>query len=219
MLHHVHAEGSASVLLDAGHPLIATAESAPGGEVAAVLELADLAPVDLRERTRALLWITGRLRLLKPATARARALLIAETRPDSALLDLGHSARMLCLHASSLVLSDGEGTHSLHPSDFAAATPDPFCRHESEWLRHLEVDHADVLHRLGRHLPPELRGGRIRPLGLDRFGLRLRTESEQGDHDVRLAFARPAQTQQEFAAELRRLVGCPFLAGGRRTRH
>lgn len=69
-----------------------------------------------------------------------------------------------------------------------------------------------MLHTLRRHLPVQLRGGQVRPLGLDRYGLRLRVEAIEGDHDVRLAFERPIATHGELAAELRRMVGCPFLA-------
>jgi hypothetical protein len=49
-------------------------------------------------------------------------------------------------------------------------------------------------------------------LGLDRFGLRLRVEATDTDHDVRIAFSRPVVSAKELAVELRRLVGCPFLA-------
>ncbi|MGH3515889.1 MAG: DUF2470 domain-containing protein [Haloechinothrix sp.] len=210
-LHHVHPDGSVSVLLDGDHPLVAAARSAPRGDLAVMCELADLAPVELREPTRGLLWITGWLRALNPSAARARALLIAETDPLGGLLDVGHGAALLCLYPASLVLSDGEGTHSIRPHIFAGAQPDPFSRWETRWLRHLECDHADVLELLAKHVPEKLRGGRIRPLGLDRFGLRLRIESEAGDHDLRLAFTRPASTEHHVAAELRRLVGCPFM--------
>jgi hypothetical protein len=136
---------------------------------------------------------------------------IAETRPDPGLLDVGHGLTMLRLTPSSLVLADAEGTHSLRPHMFSAASPDPFHGYEAQWLRHLESDHADVVEQLARHLPEELRAGRIRPLGLDRFGLRLRVEQDGGDHDVRLAFSRSVTSPPQLAMELRRLVGCPFL--------
>jgi uncharacterized protein DUF2470 len=119
---------------------------------------------------------------------------------------------------ASIVLADADGTKSVRADDFAAAASDPFCEREAEWLRHLEVSHVDVVALLARHLPADLRGGHVRPLGLDRFGLRLRVEAVDADHDVRLAFRRPVSTTDELAAELRQLVGCPFLAatgGGR----
>lgn len=205
-LHHVHPSGSVSVLLADGHPLLDC------DEVAVMLELADQAPIELREPVRGLLWITGWLRPLSEAAARARAVSIAETRPDPRLLDLGHGARLLRLTPASLVLADADGTHSLRPHMFSAAQPDPFHCYEPGWLRHLEGTHPDVIEQLARHVPEQLRGGRIRPLGLDRFGLRLRVEAETGDHDLRLAFSRPVQSPPQLAQEIRRLLGCPFRA-------
>ncbi|MPY99833.1 MAG: DUF2470 domain-containing protein [Actinophytocola sp.] len=209
---HVHDTGGASVLLDENDPLVVTTATARGGDLPVLLELTDVAPVALRERTRGLLWITGWLRLLPSKAARHRAIMIAEERPAAELLDVGHGARMACLHPSSLVLADSDGTHPLLPHQFAKAAPDPFCEYERYWLRHLEGEHPDVVDALARHIPAELRDGRIRPLSLDQYGLRLRVESDTGDHDVRLAFRNPAVTPQQLSDEMRRLVGCPFLA-------
>ena len=213
VLHHVHPSGSVSVLLPDDHSMVHAATRTQRGELAVMVELADQAPVDLREPIRGLLWITGWLRPLSPEPARARAVAIAGTRPDERLLDVGHGMTLLRLTPASLVLADAEGTHSLRPHAFSAAPPDPFHDYEAQWLRHLESDHADVVEQLAKHLPAELRGGRIRPLGLDRFGLRLRVEADAGDHDVRLAFSKSVDSPPQLAAELRRLVGCPFLRG------
>jgi hypothetical protein len=215
LLHHVHPDGTAIVLLADGHPLVGAARRAPRTELTMVLELADPAPVRLREPVRGLLWITGWLRVLNPDAARAAAIDLVEQHPDPRALDVGHGASVLRLSPVSLVIADAEGTGSMLPAEFADADPDPFCLLEDEWLRHLDVAHRDVVGPLARHLPDGLRGGHIRPLGLDRFGLRLRVESAGADHDVRLAFSRPVSTPQEVATELRRLVGCPFLAGAR----
>jgi Domain of unknown function (DUF2470) len=212
LLHHVHADGTVTALLADEHELVAAAEGAP----AAMAEIVDLAPVPLREPVRGLLWITGWLRAVPAAQARDIALRVAESRADPRLLDLGHGATMLRLEPASVVLADAEGTNPVGLEDFAAAAPDPFCAQEAGWLRHLELSHTDVVGLLARHLPESLRGGHIRPLGLDRYGLRLRVEALDADHDVRLAFSRPIGTSTELAAELRRLVGCPFLAATRR---
>lgn len=206
LLHHVQDDGSVTVLLADDHPLL---DQTP---VTTMVELVDMAPVPLREPVRGLLWITGRLTALDGSTARALAVDLALRRPDPRLLDLGHGATMLSLEPLSMVVADAAGTHPLTPAEFASAAPDPFCHDEAGWLRHLELSHAEVLHTLRRHLPDELRGGHLRPLGLDRFGLRLRVEAIDEDHDVRLAFDRPISTQDELSAELRRMVGCPFMA-------
>lgn len=204
LLHHVHADGSVTVLLPD--------DSTDPEPTTTMVEVVDLAPVPLREPVRGLLWITGRLTPVPPAAARDLALALVEERPDPRLLDLGHGATMLHLAPISMVIADADGTHPVAPAAFAAAVEDPFCHQEAGWLRHLELSHPDVIHTLRRHLPDQLHGGHLRPLGLDRYGLRLRVEAIEGDHDVRLAFDRPIATMDELSGELRRLVGCPFLA-------
>jgi hypothetical protein len=180
--------------------------------VTAMLEIADQAPVPLREPVRGLLWLTGWVTALDGQEARDEILAVADVRPDHRLLDAGHGATVLRLTPASMVIADAEGTSSIRPEQFSSATPDPFCRNEDHWLRHLELAHRDVVGQLARHLPEELQAGQVRPLGLDRFGLRLRVEAECEDHDVRIAFSKPVSTPQELAAELRRLMGCPFLS-------
>ncbi len=205
-LHHVHADGSVTMLLADDHPLVGHS-----ADMAAMVEVADRAAVALREPVRGLLWITGWLRTLTGERSRQAALEVAEAKPDSRLLDVGHGMTVLRLTPVSLVLADGDGTGSLLPRDFGDATPDPFCRYEDHWLRHLELAHRDVVGMLSRLLPEHLRGGHIRPLGLDRLGLRLRVEAADADHDVRLAFSQPVSTPGELGVQLRRMVGCPFL--------
>ncbi|OLR95611.1 DUF2470 domain-containing protein [Actinokineospora bangkokensis] len=212
LLHHVHADASVSVLLPDDHELVGLAWQAPRGELAAVVELVDQAPVPLREPVRGLLWVTGWLRALTHDESRALAVEVAAERPDPRLLDVGHGAALLAVVPATLVLADAEGTHPVDLGAFSAAEPDPFAAEEAGWLRHLELSHTDVVGALVRHLPEELRGGHVRPLGLDRCGLRLRVEATDADHDVRLAFSRPVRDAAELSAELRRLVGCPFLA-------
>lgn len=209
LLHHVHDDGVVSVLLPDDHTLPAALTN---GELTSMVEVVDMAPVPLRESVRGLLWITGRLSSLTLPEARGVALSIAAVRPDPRLLDLGHGATLLQLDPVSMVIADADGTHPIEPATFTQCAPDPFCHEEAGWLRHLELSHTEVVHTLRRHLPEHLRGGHLRPLGLDRYGLRLRVESFDGDHDVRLAFSRPIETLTELSDELRRLVGCPFLA-------
>ena len=84
---------------------------------------------------------------------------------------------------------------------------------ESCWLQHLEAAHHDVVDRLAARLPSTLRRGRVRPLGLDRYGVRLRIESADGDHDVRLPFTRPVNDVTALSQAIRVLMGCPFLNG------
>jgi hypothetical protein len=217
-VHHVRADGSAVLLLADDEPLLDRVRGAERGEVAVMLELTDRTPVDLREPVRGLLWVTGWLWLPEPRAARRMALQVADVRPQDRLLDLGHGATLACLDPCSAVLTDGEGCAALRPVDLAAARPDPFCRMEERWLSHLEDAHPEVLLALARHLPPELRGSgsRVRPLGVDRCGLRLRVEAPDRDHDVRLSWQDGATTPDELCDQLHRLVGCPYAAGGSR---
>jgi len=212
LFHHVHPCGTTILLLADEHPLVGQLWQTPRTEVTAMLEIADQAPVPLREPVRGLLWLTGWVSVLEGEEARDEILSVADVRPDHRLLDAGHGASVLRLTPASMVIADAEGTSSLRPEQFAAATPDPFCAHEDHWLRHLELSHRDVVSMLAKHLPDELRGGHVRPLGLDRFGLRLRVEAADTDHDVRIAFSHPVESAKELSVELRRLLGCPFLA-------
>jgi len=207
LVHHVRADGSAVLLLDDDDPLL---ERVRGGQTAVMLELADRAPVDLREPVRGLLWITGWLWVPERRAARRMALQVADIHPNERLLELGHGATLVRLDPGSAVLADGDGCGALTPVDLAAARPDPFCRMENHWLSHLEEAHPEVLIALARHLPPELghcQGARVRPLGVDRCGLRLRVETPQRDHDVRLSFPGGASTPEELREQIEMLVG------------
>ncbi len=103
------------------------------------------------------------------------------------------------------------------------AQPDPFYALESRWLQHLELAHRDVVDRdvvdrLANRLPSPRRRGRVRPLGLDRYGVQLRVEAEDGDHDVRLPFAKPVDDVTGLSQAIRVQMGCPFLNGLRARR-
>ncbi|MBO0876013.1 MAG: DUF2470 domain-containing protein [Pseudonocardia sp.] len=218
LLHHVDSDGATTLLLPSDHELLDLVREGPRSGLPAMLEIADTAPVVLREPVRALLWITGWLVAPGPSYARRLALDVAEQHPRPALLDLGHGASLLRLRPGSAVIADAEGTGPLTPSELAAASPDPFCRLEHGWLRHLEDAHPDVFDSLARHLPDPLRhkpGFRIRPLGVDRLGIRLRVEADDGDHDVRLAFGSSAVTADQLRVQFGLLVGCRFRATGR----
>lgn len=233
LVHHVWADGSAALLLPDDDPLLArlprTGDAAEEG-CAAMLELSDPAPVELRERVRGLLWVTGTVtRAVHP---RRLAAAMADARPDPALLDLGHGASMVRLAPESVVVSDGDGTAALTPAALASARPDPFHHYELHWLPHLERCHPGALTALRRHLPPALQNGWVRPLGVDRHGLRLRIEvggtevegtevggtgAPLGDHDVRLTWPHEVRTPHDLPAAMAALAGCPIAASVRPT--
>ena len=125
---------------------------------------------------------------------------------------------LMRLEVESVVVADSTGAEAVGVSALLQARPDPFCAMESCWLQHLDVAHRDVVDRLADRLPTTLRRGRVRPLGLDRYGVRLRVENDDGDHDVRLAFAKPVDDVTGLSQAIRILMGCPFLNGLRARR-
>ena len=201
---HTTFQGEVTLLVPDQHRVLAEIGE---GTLEATVEFTDTAPVDLRDPTRSLLWISGELRAPSPREARDRALAALADDPDERLLDLGHGRTLIVMTPHLIIHSDHEGCHLLNPEEFTDAAADPFGRWEGPWLRHLEDDHPDVLwalvSRCGVQLPP----GRPRPLGVDRHGLRLRLEGPDGDHDVRIPFRRPACTPHDVAHEVQEMAG------------
>jgi hypothetical protein len=222
-VHHLLADGSFAVAVpvdrDAG-PHLCGAQ--------ALLELTDYAPLPVREPVRSLVWVRGRLQQV-PADAVTDTLdLIAAEDPNPALLDVEtpRSApcgeelryRLLRLEIASVVVTDATGAEPVNVADLLAARPDPFCEIESRLLWHLDTVHNDVVARLVSKLPPPLRRGQVRPLGLDRYGVRFRVEGADGDHDVRLPFHKPVDDMTGLSQAIRVLMGCPFVNGLRARR-
>ena len=112
-----------------------------------------------------------------------------------------------------MVVTDATGAEAVDAAALLAARPDPFCTFESCWIRHLDTAHRDVVARLAARLPARLRRGDVRPLGVDRYGMRLRVESADGDRDVRLPFRKPVDDVIGLGQAIRVLMGCPFVNG------
>jgi hypothetical protein len=112
-----------------------------------------------------------------------------------------------------VVVTDATGAEAVDSAALLAARPDPFCAFESCWIRHLDTAHRDVVARLASRLPARLRRGDIRPLGIDRYGMRLRVESTEGDRDIRLPFRTPVDDVVGLGKAIRVLLGCPFVNG------
>jgi hypothetical protein len=75
-------------------------------------------------------------------------------------------------------------------------------------LQHLDRAHPEVLDLLGSRLPDGGPGPRdvVRPLGLDRFGYRLRIERPAGRRDLRVPFPRPLTCPGQLRAATGRLL-------------
>ncbi len=206
VLHHVPPSGAATLQLPADHPLVGLARTRE--YLPAMLELIDSAPLPVRQPVRGIVWIAGRVRVLPARVARRAALRIAADAADERLLDVGHSDVLLRMDPGSVVLSDAEGTGTFTPAQVAAAPHDPLATAGDSWLAHLVQAHGLLLTGLARHLPAALRRpeNTLVPLAVDRLGLRLRVETDRGDHDVRIGFSAPVACPRMLGVEVRRLA-------------
>lgn len=219
-VHHLLDDGSFAITVPEAGPLVGMVLSSGSAGVQAVLEMTDYAPLPLREPVRSLVWIRGRLQHVPSGEVPALLDLVATEDPNPALLQVNSGSgpvedtyALMRLEIESVVVADATGAESVSLSALLQARPDPFCAMESCWLQHMESAHRDVVERLATRLPMTLRQGRVRPLGLDRYGVQLRVENENGDHDVRLPFAKPVDDVTGLSQAIRVLMGCPFLNG------
>jgi hypothetical protein len=227
-VHHLLEDGSFAITVPADGLLAGIAVAAGTSGVQAVLEMTDYAPLPLREPVRSLVWISGRLQHIPVRDVPGLLDLIATEHPNPALLQVNTGTEqavsddtayaLMRVEVDSVVVADSTGAESVGLSTLLDAKPDPFCALESCWLQHLESAHREVVDRLANRLPTPLRDGRVRPLGLDRYGVQLRVENEHGDHDVRLPFAKPVDDVTGLSQAIRVLMGCPFLNGLRARR-
>src|ERR1700728_1985855 len=223
-LHHLLADGSFAVGVPIGGPVAEQVVDCGAAGAPAVLELADYAPLPLREPVRSLVWIRGRLHQVSPSAVSGLLDLIAAEHPHPALLQVqtpgsgpasdGDTQYLLArLEIESVVVTDATGAEAVDAAALLAARADPFSALESSWIKHLDTAHRDVVARLAARLPARLRRGDVRPLGIDRYGMRLRVESAEGDSDVRLPFRKPVDDLVGLGQAIRVLMGCPFVNG------
>ncbi|HYZ69998.1 MAG TPA: DUF2470 domain-containing protein [Mycobacterium sp.] len=217
-VHQLLNDGSFAITVPADGLLAGMVVAAGTVGVQAVLEMSDYAPLPLREPVRSLVWIRGRVHSVPAAEVSALLDLIAAEDPNPALLQVNSEYALMRLEIESVVVADSTGAESVGVGALLGASPDPFCAMESCWLKHLESAHREVVDRLASRLPMPLRRGRVRPLGLDRYGVQLRVEGDDGDHDVRLPFAKPVDDVTGLSQAIRILMGCPFLNGLRARR-
>jgi hypothetical protein len=217
-VHHLLDDGSFAITAPGDGILAGMVLAAGSAGVQAVLEMTDYAPLPLREPVRSLVWIRGRLHGVSDSEVAGLLDLIAADYPNPALLEVNSESTLMRLEIESVVVADSSGAEAISVAALLGARPDPFCAMESCWLKHMESAHREVVDRLASRLPSPLRRGRVRPLGLDRYGVQLRVEGDDGDHDVRLPFAKPVDDVTGLSQAIRILMGCPFLNGLRARR-
>ncbi len=220
------------LLHDGSFAVAVPVEGAGASGSHALLELADYAPLPVREPVRSLVWLRGQLQRVPLAEVPGMLDLIAAEYPNPALLQietpLSRLAQpmepaesryaMMRLEVASVVVTDATGAEPVSVAALLEARPDPFCEIESGLLWHLATAHDDVVTRLVSRLPAPLRRGQVRPLGLDRYGMRFRVEGNDGDHDIRLPFHKPVDDMNGLGQAIRVLMGCPFINGLRARR-
>lgn len=224
-VHHLLPDGSFAVALPVD--CAGQADARASGRQA-LLELTDYAPLPLREPVRSLVWVRGGLQRVPGDDVTDLLDLIAAEHPNPALLQVETPKSgpaqgdprytLFRLEIASVVVTDATGAEPVGVADLLAARPDPFCDVEAGLLWHLDTVHNDVVARLVSKLPPPLRRGQVRPLGLDRYGMRFRVEGKNGDHDVRLPFHQPVDDMTGLSQAIRLLMGCPFINGLRARR-
>ena len=202
LAHAVTTAGQTLLVVPSDGDLAEAVRAAPAADLSALLMASDRAPVPLRYPVRAQLWLSGWLTPVRPHDERAASVAFAEVQPAEVLLDIGRSATLLRLDLAEVVLGENRCGIDL------AARPDPLAAMEADLLRHLDRDHPDFLTLLGRLLPTGVAGAGdvLRPLGIDRFGVRLRIERDRGFQDLRVPFLRPLTRPVQLGSALRQLT-------------
>lgn len=208
LAHAVTGSGRVLLVVPADGALAEAVRTAPDQDLSALLMVSDHAPVPLRRPVRAQLWLSGWVTPVRAEDERREVLAFAEARPDAALLDVGRGAVLLRLDLAEVVLGEGGPGTDVGPQEFLTARPDPLAGIEADTLRHLDADHSDVVGLLRGLLPPGAvePGGRVRPLGVDRFGYRLRIETATGHTDVRVPFPAPLTCAGQLGAATQLLL-------------
>jgi hypothetical protein len=195
--HAVGSDGSLLFLAPADSPgaVFRVAPRLPAQVV--TLTSIDVASVPQHDRVRGTLRLTGPMR---PATGSLPAGVrthLAGPDPRDHELD-GPVLRLqpTRISLSWRVESEGGGAEpvsvEIPVEDYRAALPDPLMEYETQWLPHLQVDHAGLLRTLAAHALGGLHDSiDVRPLALDRFGMVLRLYSPDGHTDLRFPFERP----------------------------
>lgn len=207
-VHHLLPNGEVALSIGNENPIPATGSTDP-----VVLELLDHSAGASRDSVRAIVWVQGRTRATTSAETRPILNTIAATNPEPALLDVGHTDALVILTAESIVLADHSGAALVDLTRLLAAQPDPFSHVETAWVQHLEQHHRDMVERLRLRLPRGKRRGAIRLIGLDRYGLLVKTESHEDSRDHRIPFLTPATDAASLCRALKSLMTRPCARG------
>lgn len=166
-------DGDVLLLVAGGCPGARLASYAQDDDLAAVLEITDVAPVSVPHRVRGRAWVAGWLTPVGNSDRAACALLLAERCPVGGILGLpdasgnpgpagppsgdgsGSAAgparpawTLLRLEVGEVLVDDLWGAEHVEPDAFAAAHGDPLAAYETELLQHLAAAHGDQVRGL-----------------------------------------------------------------------
>ncbi|WP_107115529.1 DUF2470 domain-containing protein [Streptomyces specialis] len=186
--------GDVLLLVPSRSPAARAVAHAQDDDVTAVMEITDVAPVAVPYRIRGRGWVAG---WLTPLTGEARAdgaRLLAEQCPGGPVP--GPDWALLRLEVGEAYTDDLWGAAHVEPEELAEAEPDPLARHEADLLQHMATAHAPQLRSLCTLLGDRGAGcaaawEAVTPLGLDRFGLRVRFRAGAACFDARFEFPEP----------------------------
>lgn len=167
---------TARAVLPSGDVLLLMAGDAPGArlasyahddDLAAVLEITDVAPVAVPHRIRGRAWVAGWLTPVRGEERAACAMLLADRHPVGEILGLdeesegtaapgtaewqptGRPAWMLLrLEVGEVLVEDLWGAEHVEADELAEADGDPLAAYEAELLQHLAAAHTDQLRGL-----------------------------------------------------------------------
>lgn len=182
--------GDVVLIFAADSPVVRAATHAQADELPVVLEITDVAPVSVPHRIRGRAWVSGWL---------TRAPGAAEPGRTTLRLEVGEA-----------YVDDLWGAEPVEADEFASAVADPLSEHEAELLQHLHSAHSAEVSMLRSLLGGRTGGTAAVPVGVDRFGLRVRFTGVNC-FDARFDFPEPVRD----IAELRRAMHALFDAASR----
>lgn len=198
-------DGAVLVVVPSDSEPVAALWHSPLGDLPARLTFTDRATFPLRHPVRAHLELAGWLIPVAPDEERALVLAFAEAFPHACLFDVGQDATLLRLELAEALLEEAGSTVEVDPEEFDRARPDPISLAEDDLMvaaRHgLSRLSARVQHWAGRD-------DDVRLLGLDRFGVRFRVQTDTTCYDLRVPFARPLGGPADLAAAVDQLLSC-----------
>lgn len=183
----VDSDGDVLLVFAADSPVVRAATHAQADELPVVLEITDVAPVSVPHRIRGRAWVSGWLTRLPGAAEPGRM--------------------TLRLEVGEAYVDDLWGAEGVEADEFAAAQADPLSEHEAELLQHLHAAHSAEVSTLRSLLGTRTGGTAAVPVGVDRFGLRVRFTGVNC-FDARFAFPEPVRD----VGELRRAMHALFEA-------